>query len=584
MLAERKGAAATVSTAKSACFVQDAPSAARFVADAKRRNGRDREEPMMLRRLSLGLVLPIVVLAAPLVAAAPAAASIDPASCSALAGATIERAAIGLPTTGAAAISASLVDDPVNGRFCKVLGAIHPVDPAAPDIHFQVNLPVDWNRKALQIGGGGYDGTLVNAEAARFPAPDKPSPLKQGYATFGSDSGHVAQPGQDAAAFAANAEALQNFAGDQLKKTHDVAMALIRRAYGAGPARTYFQGNSQGGHEGFIVVQRWPQDYDGVVAIHPVYDFVALQTDGVLAGQAVYNAPGAWLSPDKVALVSDKVLAACDGLDGLKDGLIGNVRACDAAFDPASLRCAGGADGGPDCLSDAQIRTLKTLGSPMPLHVRLAGGIDRFGQWPVLEGASMSRFNPFGKAAARPRPPGPNDSFLYMMGDQMVRHMLVRDVSYDSLGFDPALQAAALQALSRQMDASDADISAFQKRGGKLLLMHGTVDMAVTPYNTIAYYERLQAHFGADGLRRFVRFYVAPGFGHGDGAFQVGWDSLGTLDAWVERGVAPGPQVAFDTAKPTAGRSRPLCEYPAYPKYAGAGDPNAAASFTCVIP
>jgi feruloyl esterase len=538
---------------------------------------------MLRRRMAPGLTLSLWALAALLVGVRPASAAMDAPGCAALSGAKLPASVIGLPTTGAMTTSATLVDDTVNGRFCKILGAIHPVDPAAPDIHFQLNLPSDWNHKALQIGGGGYNGVLINGETARFPAPDKPSPLRQGYATFGSDSGHVAQPGQDAAAFAANAEALQNFAGDQLKKTHDAAMALIERAYGAKPSRTYFQGNSQGGHEGFIVIQRWPGDYDGVVAIHPVYDFVALQTDGVLVGQTVYNRPGAWLSPQQVALVSAKVLAVCDGLDGLQDGLIGNLRACDAAFDPKRLRCADGAT--VDCLSDAQIQTLMTLAAPMPLGVTLAGGIDRFGQWPVLEGASMgARFNPFGKTDAKPHPPGSADSFLHMMGDQMVRYMVLGDASYDTLTFDPAQHAAALQALSRQIDASDPDISAFQKRGGKLLLMHGTVDMAVTPYNSIAYYEKLRARFGQRALRQFVRFYVAPGFGHGDGAFQVGWDSLGALDAWVDRGVDPGPQVVVDTAKATAGRSRPLCEYPAFPRYAGTGDPNAATSFACAAP
>ena len=536
----------------------------------------------MPRPVLMRLILPML---ASCVFAPAAHAAVDEAGCAAMAKVTLPAAAIGLPTTGAGVASASLQDDPINGRFCRVLGAIRPVDAAAPDIHFQLNLPVAWNGKALQIGGGGYDGTLVNAEAARFPDPAKPSPLKQGYATFGSDSGHQAKPGQDAAAFADNAEALANFAGDQLKKTHDVALALIQQAYGQAPMRTYFQGNSQGGHEGFIVVQRWPQDYDGVVAIHPVYDFTALQTDGVLVGQAVYNNAGGWLSPAKVALLGRKVMAACDDLDGLKDGLIGNVRACDQAFDVASLRCAGGADTGPDCLSDGQIRTLKIMAADMPLGVRLAGGIDRFGKWPVLEGAAMSgRFDPFGKADAKPRPPGPDDSFLHMMGDQMVRFMVVRNAAYDSLGFEPGKNAAALQALSRQIDASDPDISAFQKRGGKLLLMHGTVDMAVTPYNTIAYYERLKARFGEAPLRQFVRFYVAPGFGHGDGVFQVGWDSLGALDAWVDRGVEPGPQIATDTAEANAGRTRPLCEYPAYPRYAGSGDPNRASSFACAAP
>jgi feruloyl esterase len=514
----------------------------------------------------------------------PAAVGDGP-SCAAMTAAKIPPAAIGLHTAGAAVTTATMVDSAANGRFCKVLGAIHPLDPSAPDIRFQLNLPIAWNGKALHIGGGGYNGALVDAETARFPAPGTPSPLRQGYATFGSDSGHATPSGRDAAAFAANAEALANFSGDQLKKTHDVALALIKAAYGRDPKRTYFQGNSQGGHEGFIVIQRWPRDYDGVVAIHPVYDFVALQTNGAQIGQLVYNTPGSWLSPEKVSLVGDRVLATCDQLDGLTDGLIGNIRACNSAFNPTSLRCPAGVVSAPACLSEAQLHSLTALASEMPLGVRLAGDIDRFGKWPVFEGGAMNgRFSPFGRSPARPRPPGPSDSFPHMMGDQMVRHMVVRDPGYDSLSFSPARYARELQALSRQMDASDPDISAFEKRGGKLLIMHGTADMAVTPYNSIAYYERLKARFGQEPLRRFVRFYLAPGFGHGDGPFQLGWDSLGALDAWVERGVDPGRQTVVDRARPTAGRSRPLCEYPAYPRYAGAGDVNAASSFTCAMP
>jgi feruloyl esterase len=535
----------------------------------------------MTQRFSRALVAGFISILVGVCAPSLVMAAQSPLDCPALAGAKVAKSDIGLPTSGATIKSAVWTDDPINSRYCKVSGAIHAAGDA-PDINFQLNLPAAWNGKALQIGGGGYDGTLVNAEAARFPDPAKPSPLKQGYATFGSDSGHVTPPGQDAAAFASNAEALANFAGDQLKKTHDVALSLIRRAYGSAPRRMYFQGNSQGGHEGFLVVQRWPKDYDGVVAIHPVYDFVALQTDGVLVGQAVYNRAGAWLSPAKVSLLGNAVLAACDGLDGLVDGVIGNVRACDRAFDPASLRCQGGGDTGPDCLSDAQLMTLKVLAADMPLRVSLSG-IDRFGKWPVLEGASMSgRFNPFGRTADKPAHPGPNDSFLHMMGDQMVRYMVLKNIAYDTLAFDPARDAAALQALSAKMDASDPDISAFQKRGGKLLLMHGTVDMAVTPYNTIAYFERLKARFGQDALHHFVRFYIAPGFGHGDGAFQVGWDSLGALDAWVDRGIDPGPQFMTDTNKQASGRTRPLCEYPLYPRYSGSGDITAAASFSCV--
>jgi feruloyl esterase len=316
------------------------------------------------------------------------------------------------------------------------------------------------------------------------------------------------------------------------------------------------------------------------VAIHPVYDFVALQVDGTLIGQAIYNHPGAWISPAKASLLNTKVYEACDELDGIKDGVISDVRGCAAHFKPEDLRCAGGSDTGDTCLSDAQLAAVKTIASDMPLGIRFEIG-DKFGRWPILEGGGAGNFSTFGRTSTPPHPPARGDSFLFMMGDQMVRHMAMRDPAYDSLTFNPAAHAEALQTLSKQMDNASVDLSAFRRHGGKLLLMHGTVDMAVTPYNTIAYYDRLKAQFKPDELRSFMRFYVAPGFGHGDGPFVVGWDSLGALDAWVDHGVEPAAQIAVDTARTTAGRSRPLCEYPGYPRYKGQGDPSAAASFIC---
>ncbi|MES2294933.1 MAG: tannase/feruloyl esterase family alpha/beta hydrolase [Pseudomonadota bacterium] len=525
-------------------------------------------------------ILGIAALATSLAFVLPASAQAAQ-PCAALAAVSIPAGAIGLPTTGAVVTSAADTSTPANGNFCKVLGAIHPVDPAAPDILFQLNLPANWNSKALQMGGGGYNGRLVTGEDGRFPDPKKPLPLGQGYATFGSDSGHETKQGEDAAAFAANAEALRNFGGDQIKKTHDVAVFLIRQHYGQAPRRMYFQGNSQGGHEGFEAVQRYPADYDGVIAIHPVYDFAALQLDGVLLGQALYNKPGAWVSPDKATAVTKAQMDACDGLDGARDGLIGNLAACHAAFHIDSLRCAGGADTGATCLSDAQLATYKTFAAPMPFTVTLSG-IDHFAGWPVLDGADLNgRANTFGAEPKPSIPATPRNSFLYMMGDTMARDMVVRDTASDSLTFDQNRNATQLAEVSRVIDGSSDDITAFQKRGGKLLMMHGTIDMAVSPYNSVEYYERLKKRYGEAELKKFVRFYMAPGFGHGYGSFIVGWDSLGALDAWVEHGAAPGLQVATDTGPAGQGRQRPLCEYPSWPKYSGSGDINAAASFSC---
>jgi feruloyl esterase len=530
-------------------------------------------------RTRLGQLMLLVLLTL-IMSSAPASAF----DCAALIGATIPKSAIGLPTSGAVVASASLVSDPRNGTYCKLTGGIRPVDPTAPDILFQVNLPAKWNGKALHIGGGGYDGRLITAEDARYPDPKAPTPLAQGYATFASDSGHETKPGDDMAAFAFNAEALRNFGGDQLKKTHDTAAFVIQRSYGTLPHRTYFQGNSQGGHEGFLVMQRWPADYDGVISIHPVYDFAALQLDGVMLGQALYNKPGAWVSPAKAAMVTKAEFATCDGLDGAMDDIISNLGACHAAFHIESLRCPGGVDTGPSCLSDAQTATYKTFAEPVPFGVSLSG-VDQFAGWPVLDGADAGgRGNTFGSGPKPSNPATVKDSFLYLMGDELSRNMAMKDKGFDSLTYDRARDGARFTAVSKIVDASDDNITTFHKRGGKLLIMHGTVDMAVSPYNTIAYYERLKKRYGAAELRKFVRFYMAPGFGHGYGTFIVGWDSLGALDAWVEQGMPPGPQVATDTNPAGHGRQRPLCEYPAYPKYNGSGDVNQAASFACVMP
>jgi hypothetical protein len=225
--------------------------------------------------------------------ALPARAENSREACDSLTSSKIPAASIGLPTSGATIDSATLIPaeapDNANGSYCKVLGSIHPVDPLAPDIRFEVNLPDDWNGKALHYGGGGYDGNLITGlTITRFAMPGSPTPLRRGYVTFGSDSGHQSPSVADGS-FAMKAEALVNFGGAQLKKTHDVAIQLILRRYGAGPSRTYFFGNSQGGHEGFIVIQRWPQDYDGVVSIHPVYDFTALQLDGNALANPSYS-------------------------------------------------------------------------------------------------------------------------------------------------------------------------------------------------------------------------------------------------------------------------------------------------------
>ncbi len=407
------------------------------------------------------------------------AAQSPQAVCTQLNATKIAASAIGLPTSGVDVRSASLVlagdAGNTNGEYCKVLAAIHPVDPAAPDINIEVNLPSTWNGKALQRGGGGYNGTLVTGLAqVPYGLTTGPTPLAQGYVTLGSDSGHVGATADGA--FALNDEALANFGGNQLKKTHDAAMALVQRRYGKAPTRFYFAGNSQGGHEAFNVVQRWPQDYDGAVAIHPVYDFTMLQTDGNHLAQAMYANGGAgWLNPAKLALLQNAVMSACDALDGLSDGVISNVAGCQRTFVLSSLRCAGGADTGDTCLSDAQIGVVNTINSRFELGFALAGGVSSFARWPILEGADWTGLFGFGTRPVPSSPPTAITDFgLHVLADPMVRFFVTRNPAIDPLTFDPAAYAARLVAVSNIVDANSADISAFEARGGKMLLMHGT--------------------------------------------------------------------------------------------------------------
>lgn len=527
------------------------------------------------------LILPGLFLM--LIAGTVSAASVSgltEAQCVAMKNTHIPALRIGLPTRGAVITTVAIAGQPVE-THCKLEGQIKPVDPKAPDIQFQLYLPLVWNDKALQLGGGGFDGAIKGADTARLAPASVPGALKQGYATFGSDSGH--QGGVSDASFTLNEEAWNNFAGAQIKKTHDVAVALIEQAYGRKPSRLYFQGNSQGGHEALAAIQRYPLDYDGAIAIHPVYNVVELHMAGIRIGQAVYNTPGAWISPAKAALISNSVLSACDKLDGLTDGVVANVDACRAAFKPERLRCHDDKDNGDLCLSDAQLSLVEMLSKPVSLGVNLPTG-DHFAPWPILLGADAPALvSVFGSGADKPKPASSNIiiSFPYMMGDQAVRYEVMRSPDYDSLQFNPAQHSTRLKELASQVDNDNADISAFVQHGGKLLLMHGTADMAVPPGNTLAYYEKLKARFGGKELHQFARFYLAPGFTHSSGPFRVSWDSLGTLDKWVDHGIDPGQQIMIDTNKITAGREMPLCEYPQFPKYKGQGDTKSASSFVC---
>ena len=566
------------------------------------------------------LATAVAVLAVTGCASTVSAPPSTPTACADLNGLVIKAQAIGLPTTGAVVTSAAVVPAAGAGvaavaEYCKVLGDINPVDPAAPKIKFQVNLPANWNGKALMFGGGGYNGVLTTG-LGNVPAgpTDKPAPLARGYATFGSDSGHQANAnGTRDGTFGTNDEALKNFASDAIKKTRDTAINIIQTRYAARAQKTYFAGGSTGGREALFAVQNFPQDFDGAIVLYPAWNAAALDLQfGRIARELAK--PGAYPNRAKRKALYDAALQACDELDGAKDGLISNTSACNAAFNPSTamlgnqtLRCVSGVDTGDTCLSDAQIAGYNVTNTALTLPYTLASGettYPGFNTWGTDFGnPSASPLQPTvltlalgTEQPANPMPAvkpattttiatsPPYDSTFW---DQWVKYFVTRDAGFNSLSLDPQnpgkwqeriVQLTALQ------DTNKTDLSAFASRGGKILMAHGSHDALVSTRATQQYWQRIRAGMGTAQVDSFARYYEIPGYGHAvSSVFNAAWDSLTTLENWVEKGVAPPPQTVADTAG-VPGRTRPLCDYPGYARYKGAGDINLAVSYSCATP
>lgn len=535
------------------------------------------------RLASAALLGPLILLSACGGDDGPALSAMAPAqACNALQGKAVTRADIGLATTGAVVTGTTLVAAAAPlGEYCNVSGEIRPVDGATQSIRFSIAMPSQWNGKAVHLGGGGLNGVVPDTTS---PFVEATPPLARGYAVFAGDSGHQ-MPGGDAfdAQFALNDEMLRNYGGDAVKKTRDVAVQLIRARYGAAPARTYFVGGSKGGHEGMTAMQKWPEDYDGMLTLFPAYSIMPTLLAWQMANRALHLGAGAgFLNPAKLQTLQRAELAACDALDGVADGIISNLGACQ--FAPASLRCAGGADGGDACLSDAQVATAQTLRGRTTYPYALKNGITSQAGFNVST-AYLSTGG-FGLSPGIANPPasaslGATSGF----GDVLVRHLILRDPRASSLAFDPMQPgpyAARVQEMSNLLDATSTDILPFMKKA-KWILVHGQSDSMIPLGGSVDYHEALVARFGQAQVDGFMRFYTIPGYGHATGPFNaIGMNNLDALDRWAESGTPPGPQTVADANPP--GRTRPLCQFPTWPKYRGTGDVNAAASFDCVRP
>lgn len=481
-----------------------------------------------------------------------------PRACADLAGALIAGA-----TLSRAEVVPADHRDP---ELCLIGGRIE-------TINFELRLPRGWNGKIVMLGGGGFDGTI--------PSPDvvgsSGGMLADGYATIGTDSGHSGSV-VDASWALDDPVAIENYA---FRAWHTVLLAarqIVAAHYAAPPLRVYFHGGSSGGREALIMAQRWPDDYDGVVARAPALSFVAILLNANRIVKHVH-APDGYLPAATVAALDRAVLALCDASDNLVDGMVSNVEGCH--FDAERLRCGGPPD--ETCLSDAQYATVQTVHTPLPLPFPLAHGIDEYPRYPVGGEASPSGW-PLWITGFGPTPPS---SLLFMLSDGFVKYFVSQDPDADSFAFAPIAYRERLQSLSALLDATDPDLSRFAARGGKVILWHGWGDYALSAYSTVAYYREVVAAAGGQAAADiFVRFYTSPGIDHlNAGAGAPLFDLLGALDDWVEDGTAPGDLVAYKLLPPASEpiAYRPLCRYPTYARYVG-GDPNQSTSFTCAAP
>jgi hypothetical protein len=544
-------------------------------------------------RISTGISLLVLAVCNP-------AAAQNASSCAALTGMKIGAAQIGAASGGAVIASAEIqtvAADPaslgVTREYCKVLGSIAPVDPAAPPVRFEVNLPLQWNGKALQYGGGGTNGTLITGLAPlRDARADTPVPVARGFATWGTDAGHDNRQLPEPHAFALNPEALINMAYAAYKKTHDVGQHIAAAFYGRASSKMYFFGGSEGGREAMVMAQRYPADFDAIVSAVPVVNYTGINlVEGRLAQ---LQQKGGWLNPQKVKALKAAVNAACDRLDGLADGVISAYEKCLAVFDPAVLRCAGGADTGDDCLSDAQIEADRVVHRPFAYPFAFANGTTSFPGWTY--GSEDQPGGMIDSITGKQPPRYPSDSekgqaVRWGNYSGFVRYFVAQDAKFDPLTFSAKNFAPRLMEISQLFDATNPDLTAFASRGGKLIIKGNGADYQRSVLQEINYYRAVVARMGQARVDQFIRFYVTPGVNHpGNGLLSSGdpvpakVDLLAALDDWAERGKAPGRlvQVAQDRRAPfTINASRPICGYPEFPRYDGSGDPKQASSFSC---
>lgn len=487
--------------------------------------------------------------------------------CTAMAGVDVSQA-VG---AGTGISSATATTAPAGYPICDIKGVI------APQIQFEVQLPTQtYRQRYLQTGCGGLCGSLaINAPAAVGCAP-----LTDGSFAVASDNqGHVGGGTADGN-FGADPALRVDFAFRADHLTALAAKALIAAFYGQQPKYSYFDGCSQGGHEGLTEAQRYPNDFDGILSGAPAS--ITTELNGFnqpWLARVDFDAAGHVILPaSKLPALHSAVMTRCDGLDGLVDGQLDDPRQC--SFDPATLACPASVDN-DGCLTPAQITVVKKIysGAVDGRDRHLYPGGQPFGSELVWAGWMIP---------TNPTAPQ-NSTIAWRIGNGWVKYLAFEpnpplSFTLNDLAFDQAT-FERVRRLSGLYDAIDPDLGAFKRSGGKLILWHGWADQAIPPTGTVAYYQAVQDRMGGlAATQRFARLFMFPGMYHcfgGTGPFA--FDLLTPLLNWVESGAAPDRVVATTPGGPVT-RTRPVYPYPLVARYDGSGSTDDATNFVATNP
>ena len=458
--------------------------------------------------------------------------------------------------------------------FCRVAGLARPE--AGSEIRFEVWLPPahDWNGRFQGIGSGGSAGAIRYRQLAAAVAG--------GYAAVATDNGHTSTSGFDGSWSLGHPVRLVDFGYRAQHEATAAGKAVTRAYYGRDADFAYFVGCSQGGHHALMEAQRYPDDYDGIVAGAPANYWIGLMTAELWAGLATTRDPGQDLPRAKLPVLGAAVMAACDGLDGLEDGLIDDPRNCD--FDPAALLCDG--EDAEDCLTAGQVAAARAI---------YAG--------PVRPSTGESLFPGYALGSEHfEAPDGLGGWARYWSGisepggstAQFMKYSVFENPDYDLKDFDfdadwDRANNRPLgndETLASALNAIDPDLSDFKARGGKLISYHGWADALITGHYAVQYYEDVLAAMGGpEETTDFYRLFMAPGVAHcrgGPGPDR--FDVVAAIERWVEQGEAPDRLIASKVVDGEVRRSRPLCVYPQVARYDGSGSIDDAANFACVDP